>query len=114
MQHWPANDPGEYRHQVTIMKQAPGTDKSGAVMSWVKFAACYAAIDPASARDMIRSGQTTSEVETPIRMNYLKGVTSDMQVWAANGSKYVVRGIINPQEMNVSLTLMCVALGLNQ
>jgi SPP1 family predicted phage head-tail adaptor len=111
--NWPMPDPGEYRHQVTLMRQRPTVGISGAEMEWVKFATCYAAIDPASAKDVIRSGQTTSQVATPIRMNWLSGVTSDMQVWA-NGNKYVIQGIINPQELNVTLILVCVALGANE
>lgn len=114
MQNWPAHDPGEYRHQITLMQQTPTVGKSGAEMAWKKFATCYAAIDPATAKDVIRSGQTTPQVAIPIRMNWMSGVTSDMQVWAANGSKYVIQGIINPQELNVTLTLMCIALGANE
>jgi len=113
MQNWPAHDPGEYRHQITLMQQKPTVDKSGAAMQWVRFATCYAAIEPATAKDVIRSGQTTSQVATPIRMNWMSGVTSDMRV-IANGNTYEIQGILNPQELNVTLTLMCVALGANQ
>ena len=113
MQNWPNNDPGDYRQQITIMQQKPTVGKSGAEMAWSKFATCYAAIDPATAKDIIRSGQTTSQVMTPIRMNWISGVTSDMRV-VANGNTYTIQGIINPQELNVTLIMMCVALGTNQ
>jgi head-tail adaptor len=113
MQRWPVNDPGDYRHQITINKQVTVDGVAGAETQWTKFAACYAAIDPAAARDVIRSGQTVSEVQVPIRMNWMAGVKAEMQV-VANGNTYIVKGIINEREMNVSLTLMCVALGANQ
>lgn len=115
MQRWPIDDPGDYIHQIAIMKPVDNPDgAAGPETSWEKFASCYAAIDPATARDVMRGGQTTSQVEIPIRMHWMAGVTSNMQVWRPSGEKYVIQGILNARELNVRLTLMCVALGANQ
>lgn len=110
---WPSIDPGKLRHQITIYRQVAATDASGVTVGWEVFLNTYAAIEPWKATDIMRSGQTISELTLPIHIMYQAGILPNMEVQALNG-RYIIQDILNPLELNVSLTLMCLAFGANQ
>ncbi len=111
--NWPSIDPGRLRHRITIYRQVSVQGTSGPKAGFVPFLEAYAAIEPLSATDVISSGQTVSQLGLPILMNWQAGIESNMQVQALGG-RYIIREVINPLELNVSLTLMCIALKGNQ
>lgn len=113
-----AENPGIYRHRVEIQSlqptDPPTYNAAGQVLTWQTFLYAAAAISPMSAKDIINYGQQTSEAEVPIKIRYRPGITANMRVYfAANDSTYVIQGILNKDERNRSLTLMCLALGNN-
>jgi head-tail adaptor len=110
---WPSIDPGRLRHQITIFRQVTVQGTSGPKAGFVPFVSAYAAIEPLSATDVVSSGQTVSQLGIPIFINWQAGIEPNMQVEAL-GNRYIIRDVINPFYMNVSLTLMCIALKDNE
>lgn len=108
---YPSIDAGRLRHRVTILQPTVTSGIAGAEVDYTALCTCYAAIEPASATDVIRAGQTVAEVQVPITIRYRSTVQPDMLVQRADGSRYVIKGIINVDERNVLMTLMCVGLG---
>ena len=104
---WPSLDPGRLRHQITIYRQTVVQGATGPKPGIEAFITCYAAIEPLTATDIINAGQTTSQLGLPILINWQAGIKPNMQVDAA-GERFVIREILNPLNMNVSLTLMCI------
>ena len=107
---------GALRHPITILQAAITTDQSGQVEDWQNpsvYLQAWAEIAPASANDVIRSGQIVSQVMIPITMRYYPGITSNMRVLYKD-STYIIKGILNVEERNRALTLMCLALGDNE
>lgn len=112
-----AYDPANLRHAVEIQAlQATGnTDVAGPEMAWATILSTHAEIKPLRAEDVIRSGQTISEVEIPIRIRYQPGIAANMRVVrVSTGDTYLIRGILNMQERGRWLILMCIALGANE
>ena len=113
-----AENPGIYRHRIVIQSlqgtSPPTYNTAGQNLSWQTFLYAAAAISPMSAKDIINYGQQTSEAEVPIKIRYRPGILPNMRVYfPANNSTYVIQGILNKDERNRSLTLMCLALGSN-
>jgi len=116
---WPSIDPGKLRHRITIQSYGPvspaAMDAGGPVMDWSTFTTAYAFIDPTAAEDIIRSGQIVSQQEIPITIRWQPGITSSMRVVSDDtSSTFVIKGIINHEDRNVLLTLLCLGIGSNQ
>jgi head-tail adaptor len=107
--NWPSIDPGRLRHQITIFRQVIVQGTTGPKPGFEAFLTCYAAIEPLTATDVISAGQTTSQLGLPILMNWQAGIEPNMQVEAL-GVRYIIREILNPLNLNISLTLMCINL----
>ena len=109
---------GSLRHRIDILQRVPTLGMAGTATSLQPFLANVpAAIEPASASDTIRSGQDVSEVNIPVTIDFYPGIRSNMVVRfnrAGSVEQYYIKGIINPEERNVSLILMCLALGENE
>jgi head-tail adaptor len=123
---------GALRHLCHILQPVTGAmGITGPTTNYVPFAQFVpAAIEPASARDMIRSGQTVSETIIPVTIRWMPnvslpaapGVLANFRVqfvrsWQGNYSvvsQYEVQGIIEVDERSWKVTLACIALALNQ
>ena len=110
---WPTLDPGEMRHEITILKQAESSDASGNTVVMAPFVTAWAKIEPVRGIDVIRSGQVTTQLFLTISIWWQAGILADMQVQALNGL-YVIQSVENLLEMNQVLKLNCVALGRNE
>lgn len=100
--------------QITILRASIGSDVSGTVSgSWEAFVTTYAKVTWLRGTDVIRSGQDTAQVYGVITIVYQPGITSGMRVQTRNGT-YAIQSIVNPDELNVRLDLICLALGENQ
>ena len=107
---------GELRHIISILQAPIISGPAGNQEDWDNpIVVCYqyASIKPASASDVIRAGQTVTQVETPIEIRYYPGILPNMRV-QHNSDVYVIRGILNEEERNRKLTLMCIGLGQNE
>lgn len=116
MSSWPGVNPGELRHLITIQQQVQGSspsyDAAGVMSQWTNFTTMYVSDDPKYATDAMRGGQTVTSEAVPLTGHYQPGILPNMRV-IHGGSTYVIRGIVNHRNLNVLLTLMCLALGAN-
>lgn len=114
---WPTIDPGKMRHVITIQRSGetspPTYDEAGVVFPWSDFTTAMAAIETVHGADVIKDGQTTTQLALTVAIWYQPGIVGGMRVIGDNGSTYVVRSVENILEMNIALVLNCLALGLN-
>jgi len=110
---WPSTNPGERRHQVTILQQTTASDISGTVVAWAPFVTTWAKITPMRGTDVIKGGQDTTQLFLTVNIAWQTGIQANMRVQSLNGT-YVIRSIQNIQELNVELDLTCIGLGLNE
>lgn len=110
---WPVVDVGALRHAITIQQQQSGSDASGSVAIWANFISALAAIETIRGTDVIKGGQTGTQLYLTVTMWYQDGVLPNMRVVSDNGSVYVIQAVENILEMNVVLVLNCLALGPN-
>lgn len=85
-----AIDSGRLRHRIEVQEQGYlGQDPiTGAeVREWRRFHACWAAIEPLSARELIAAQSTQSKVTARIVIRQVDGITSAMRI------VHVVRGV---------------------
>jgi len=107
---WPAVNPGRLRHRITIKRPVVGSGVSGSKVTWQDFVTTYADIQPGKPGEAVRSGQITSVLYVVITMNWQSGIQAKMQVQGPSGL-YVIEDVVNVGELNVTLNLMCLALG---
>ena len=119
---------GAQRQLVQIMQPMPGPiGAAGATTTLQLFAGpLFAEISPASARDLMRSGQAVAQTAVPITIRYQPGMETKIRanmivqrMQSKQGqyyvtSSYIVQGLLNVDERNWKLTMMCLALGANQ
>ena len=98
---------GRLRHRIVIEESIAGRDNFGAeVYEWIQFAKVWADVSPVSGREFASFKQINSEITTKITIRYLAGVTAEMRVLFDNRI-FEINSIINPEEKNISLLLMC-------
>lgn len=98
---------GRLRHRIVIEESIAGRDSFGAEVSeWSQFAKVWADVSPVSGREFIAFKQINAEITTKVTIRYTAGVTTEMRVLFDNRI-FEITSIINPEEKNVSLLLMC-------
>lgn len=115
---------GAQRQLISILQPVrAGYSTSGTQTVLTPFAIYVPAeISPAAARDIVRSGQTVTQTEIPITMRWMPGIQSNFiiqRLESQNGvytvqAQYIVKGILNVDERNRKMTLVCLGIGLNQ
>jgi SPP1 family predicted phage head-tail adaptor len=111
MNPWPKIDPGEMVHQVTVLQQSVVQGIAGSETQWIPFVTAWAAIDPVSGTDVLKSGQDTTKLYLRARIFWQTGILPNMRLQRVDGSQYIIQAIENPGERNVILVLFCLALG---
>ena len=115
---WPSIEIGRMRHPITVQAfgstSPPTFDDSGVASVWSTFVSAMAAMDPVRGTDVIRGGQTTSQVFIPVAMWFQAGIVGGMRVVTEYGNTYIIQSVDNVLEMNVVLILNCIALGPNE
>lgn len=99
---------GDLRHRVIIQK--PGTVKNKCneeVPGFIDFAAVWAAVNPMQGRELESAQKLYPEVQYKIKMRYRPGIKPDMIV-VFGGRILDIKGVINPQELNKELHLLCI------
>jgi len=98
---------GRLRHRIVIEESIAGRDSFGAEVSeWIQFAKVWANVSPVSGGEFIAFKQINAEISTKVTIRYLVGVTTEMRVLFKDRI-FEINSIINPEEKNVSLLLMC-------
>jgi SPP1 family predicted phage head-tail adaptor len=102
-----AQNAGSYRHPITFQKQSVTTNDYGEKLSvWEDVITVKAGIYPISGKDYISAVEVNSEVTTKINLRYVPGITDDMRVKFGD-RLFTVIAVMNFQEMNKELQLMC-------
>lgn len=103
-------NPGYLRHKITIQKQNNNSDKQddyGQPLDiWVDVARSWASINPISGKEIFAAETVSSEITHKIKIRYRSGITPDMRI-VFNGRIFEIKSIINFQERNIDLQLMC-------
>jgi len=113
---WPTIDPGQFRHQITLLEQVPGSDASGVTVTYTPDSnpiVAWAKIDYLRGDAMIKAGQDVSQVYLKITMWYRAEFTANKRIRAPNGNQYVIQAVENVLEMNTYMVLMCLGVGAN-
>jgi SPP1 family predicted phage head-tail adaptor len=98
---------GRLRHRIVIEESLTSRDSFGAEVSErVQFAVVWADLSPITGKEYLGFKQINSETTTKITTRYLAGVTTEMRVVFGDRT-YEIDSIINPEEKNISLILMC-------
>lgn len=98
---------GKLRHTVIIQSATEALDGFGeAVKTWAEYAKARASVEPLQGREFYAAQQFNSEVKVKIRMRFLDGVTPKMRI-SFNSKIYNIQSIVDPQERNNEMHLMC-------
>jgi hypothetical protein len=115
---WPILDIGRCVHPITLWRQLaaspPAFDSAGPVLEWRPVAAAMACIEIVRGIDVIRGGQTTSQIYATVTFWWQPGVLANMRVIKEDGSTFLIQSVENVEERNVVLRLNCLGLGANQ
>jgi len=111
---WPVVNPGDMVTQITILQPSVGSDISGAVAGgYTPFVTTYAKITWLRGIDTVRAGQDTAQIYGVITIVYQAGILPGFRVQTRNGT-YIIQSIVNPDELNVRLDMLCLGLGVNE
>lgn len=113
---YPTIDPGEFRHLVTFLDQVTVIDASGVGTDYSPAdppLQAYVKIEPMRAIDVMRAGETASQVYMEITGWYMPEVTPSQRILAPGGSQYVIQSIRNILGMNSFMVMTCVGIGAN-
>lgn len=113
----PAIDPGRMRHPITIRYRAaaspPEINEGGVVLSPVTlYVGVMAAMETVRGTDVIKDGQTTSQLQIAFGMWHRPGIVGGMEVVKGN-STYVIQETDDVDGFGLVLVLICLGLGTN-
>ena len=101
---------GRLRHQVIIQSRtaaSPQRTPSGAPdEAWADLYTVWAAIEPLRGKEFMESQAVNSAVATRIRIRYRSGIDATMRVKFGT-TIYSIEAVINLEERNRELQLMC-------
>jgi SPP1 family predicted phage head-tail adaptor len=98
---------GILRHRVTIQEKIVADDElKQQSETWTDIATVWASVEPLSGREYFASKQVNADISVKITMRCRKDITPDMRV-VFNEVVYEILSVINPEERNISLILMC-------
>jgi SPP1 family predicted phage head-tail adaptor len=100
-------NPGELKHRAVIQAVMRVPTASGQpTKTWRTLTTVWAKVEPISGREYMLAQQAQSEVTAKITVRYNAIFTSDLRV-VVNGKTYEIESVINLDEANRYLELMC-------
>ena len=98
---------GTLKKRVTLQYPSMALDNMGGTdQTWTDSETIFAAIWPVSAKDRVSAAALTMEITHRIRIRYKSNIKSNWRV--KYGERYfAIIGIINPNESNRMLELLC-------
>ena len=102
---------GELRHRVTIQAivASTGDNMGGQTVSrYDDVMTVWAGIDPPKGREYFGAGQTQSETVTRVRIRYRPDITTVNRIKFGSTRYFDINAVINPDERNRELILMCI------
>ena len=107
--NWPSLNPGELRHRVTVLAETPVVNATGTDTVLSPVISAWAKIEPMKGTDVVRAGQTITQLPVIVSMYYDARVQPSMQLQALNG-RYAIQAIRNVLELNAVMELTCLAI----
>lgn len=103
---------GKLRHRITFQNQANSHDSYGQpLLTWSDVATVWAEIKPLSGKESVKADALIESTTHEINIRYRSGINASLRV--KFGSRYFdIQSVLNHDERNVMLTLLCVE-GLN-
>lgn len=100
-------NPGELRHRIIFQKLNNSQNKYGEIFKiWEDVASVRAGIYPISGKEYFAAETVNSEITHKVKIRYIEGLTPDMRV-KFNNRIFSIQSIINFQEKNIELQLLC-------
>ncbi len=106
---WPSLNPGDLRHRVTVLAETAVANAAGTDTVLSPVIAAWAKIEPIKGTDVIRAGQSVTQLPVIVSMYYDARVQPNMQLQALNG-RYSIQAIRNVLELNAVMELTCLAI----
>ena len=98
---------GKLRHRITNLRQVNEVNDYGAsTQTWKRVATVWADVRPLSGREYFSAQQVQSEVTTQIWLRHIEGIKPTMKVKFGE-REFEILSVLNTQERDVSLQLMC-------
>jgi putative phage head-tail adaptor len=98
---------GKLRHRITLLRQVNEVNDYGAsTQTWKRVATVWANVRPLSGREYFSAQQVQSEITTQIWLRYIEGIKPTMKVKFGE-REFEILSVLNIQERDVSLQLMC-------
>lgn len=98
---------GKLRHRITLLRQVNEVNDYGAsTQTWKRVATVWADVRPLSGREYFSAQQVQSEVTTQIWLRHIEGIKPTMKVKFGK-REFEILSVLNIQERDVSLQLMC-------
>lgn len=100
-------NPGELRHRITIQKLNNSQNEYGEVSEfWEDILNIRAGIYPISGKEFFAAETVNSEITHKVKIRYVEGLTPNMRI-NFNNRIFSIESIINFQEKNIELQLLC-------
>jgi SPP1 family predicted phage head-tail adaptor len=98
---------GRLRHRLTLQRKTETRTSTGDVtIAWVTDSTVWGAIEPLSGKEYIAASQTQNEAEVKILIRYHATIADTWRV-VNDGKAYSIHAILNADERNNAMTLMC-------
>ncbi|MGG7058712.1 phage head closure protein [Clostridium tertium] len=104
-------NPGELRHRIIIQKLKSPSNDYGEIEvnnqeTWSDIATVRAGIYPISGKEFFAAETVNSEITHKVKIRYIEGLSPNMRI-KFNNRIFSIESIINFQEKNIELQLLC-------
>lgn len=100
-------NPGELRHRITIQKLNNSQNEYGEVSElWEDILNVRAGIYPISGKEFFAAETVNSEITHKVKIRYIEGIMPNMRI-KFNNRIFSIESVINFQERNIELQLLC-------
>ena len=98
---------GPLRYKVVVQRKSVSKDSLGAeTITWTTYATVWAQVQPLRGREYIDLRAAQAEITTRIRMRYLSGLDTTMQI-VFGSQTFAIVEIIDENSRNRMLEVMC-------
>jgi head-tail adaptor len=111
---WPAINPGEFKHQVSLLVPTIKTDASGGVSTYapsVPPVQAWVKIQYIRGDEIVKAGQDVSQVYVKLTGWYRSEFSAQTRVQLPSGIIVLVSYVENVGEMNTYMILTCLGIG---
>jgi head-tail adaptor len=111
---WPAINPGEFKHQVSLLVPTIKTDISGGVATYapaVPPVNTFVKIQYLRGDEIVKSGQDVSQVYLKLTGWYRPEFSTQIRVQLPSGIIVLVQYVENVLETNTYMVLTCIGIG---